>query len=82
MLNSLDSFDIASEKFMDITNLENFANCYSNHIYHVILLSQVMAATAHVACGMWPVASLAECSVHINFQTIDLKFFYDIFRLL
>ena len=33
MLNSLESFDIASEKFMDIPNLEMFDNCYTaNHI--------------------------------------------------
>ena len=42
VLNLLKSFAIASEKFMDITNLENVANCYSNHLDDVVLLSQAM----------------------------------------
>ena len=32
IVNPLEPFEIASEKFMDIANLETFANCYSNHI--------------------------------------------------
>ena len=71
MINSLESFDIASEKFMDIRNLDNFANCYSNHIDDVVLSSKVMVAEVHVAF-------LAESSVNTNFQTIDLTFLYHI----
>ena len=72
MLNSQESFDIAQERFMDIINWEHFANCHSNHIYDVVLLSQVMAAKAYVA-------TLAESSVNTNSQTIDLIFFYNTF---
>ena len=73
MLNSLESFDIALGKFMDITNVENVANCNSNHRNDVVLLSRVMAAKACVA-------SLAESSVNTYSQTIyDLIFFYNTF---
>ena len=41
-LNSLETFDIASEKFMNITNFENVANFCSNHIDDVVLSSPVM----------------------------------------
>ena len=48
-LNSLETFDIASEKFMDITNFKMLANCYSNHIDGVVLSSPVMTARV---CGI------------------------------
>ena len=57
MLNQIELFDIAYEKFMDLTNLEYFANCYSNHIDDVVLSSHVMTPKAYVA-------SLAESSVN------------------
>ena len=64
--------NIASEKFIDITNLDNFANCYSNHVDDVVLSSQVLVVKACVA-------SLAESSVNTNLQTIVLIYFYNTF---
>ena len=58
---------------MDITNWENFAECHSNHIYDVVLSSQVMTAKASVA-------SLDKSSVNTNSQTIDPYICYNIFN--
>ena len=49
LLTSLESFDVTSDLFMDIFNLETFAECYSDHIDDVVLASQVMATKS---CGI------------------------------
>ena len=61
MLNSQETFDIQSEKFMNITNFKNVANYYRNH--NVLFCHLKQYSKRHVA-------SLAESSVNTNFQTL------------